>query len=89
MGESIKHWRAETGQWSGGRPHKCVTLNHHIEQTCNHIGHKHIRFLGLVSLLVFGCVELNSGTKYVSYVIQSNKHLCVCKGFVGIIIQVR
>jgi len=89
MGDSVEHWRATIGQWSGGRSHKCATLHRHIQQTCNDIGYKHIRFLVLVSLLVIGCVELNPGPNHVSYVIQSNKHLCVCKGFVGIIIQVR
>jgi len=89
MGDSIEHWRATIGQWSGGRTQKCVILHHHIEQTSNLIGYKHIRFLVLVSLLVIGCVELNPGPNNVSYVIQSDKHLCVCKGFVGRIIEVR
>ena len=74
MGDSVEQWRATIGQWSGGRTHKCATFHHHIEQTCNDIGYKHIRFLVLVSLLVIGCVELNPGPKDVSYVILSNKH---------------
>jgi len=89
MGESIQQWRATIGQWSGGRPHKCLTLLHHIEQTSKHLGYKQIKFFVLASLLVIGCVELNPGPNNVSYVIQSNKHLCVCKGFVGKIIEVR
>jgi hypothetical protein len=83
MGESIEQWRATVGLWSGGRPRKCVTLHHHIAETSNHIGYKYIRFLVLVSLLVIGCVELNPGPDHVSLVIHSNKHLCMCKGFVG------
>ena len=89
MGESVEHWRATIGQWSGGRPQKCVTMHHHIQQACNNIGYKRIRFLVLISLLIIGCVELNPGPNHVSYVIQNNKHLCVCKGFVGKIIEVR
>jgi len=89
MGDTIEHWRAAIGQWSGGRPRQSVTSQHHIAQTSNPIGYKHIRFLVLVSLLVIGCVELNPGPDNVSYVIQSNKHLCMCKGFVGKIIEVR
>jgi len=82
MGDSIEHWRAAIGQWSGGRPRNCVTSQHHIAQTANHIGYKHIRFLVLVSLLVIGCVELNPGPDNVRYIIHSNKYLCICKGFV-------
>ena len=74
MGDSVEQWRATIGQWSGGRQHKCVTLQHRIAETSNQIGYKHIRFLVLVSLLVIGCVELNPGPKDVSYVILSNKH---------------
>jgi hypothetical protein len=91
MRDSIEEWGATIGQWSGGRPRQCVTLQHHIAQTSNYeyIGYRHIRFLVLVSLLVIGCVELNPGPDRVIYVIHSNKHLCNCKGFVGKIIQVR
>ena len=89
MGDSIEQWRARIGQWSGGRPRQCVTSQHHIAQTSNHIGYRQIRFLVLVSLLVIGCVELNPGPGKVRYVIQSNKYLCMCKGFVGKIIQGR
>jgi len=89
MGDSIEHWRATIGQWVGGRTRKCVTSQHHIAQTSNLIGYKAIRFLVLASLLVIGCVELNPGPDNVSYVIHSNKHLCMCKGFVGKIIQFR
>jgi len=89
MGESIEQWRATIGQWSGGRSRHFVTSQHHIAQTSNHIGYRQIRFLVLVSLLVIGCVELNPGSDHVSYVIQSNKHLCMCKGFVEKILQVR
>jgi len=89
MGDSIEHWRATIGQWSGGSPRQCVTSQHQIAQTSNHNGYKAIRFLVLLSLLVIGCVELNPGPKDVRYVIQSNKHLCMCKGFVGKIIEGR
>ena len=89
MGDSIEHWRATIGQWSGGRPRQCVTSQHHIAQTSNHISYKAIRFLVLVSLLVIGCVEMNPGPDHVRYVIQSNKHLCMCKGSVGKITQGR
>jgi hypothetical protein len=89
MGDSVEQWRAAIGQWSGGRTWQCVTSLHHIAQTANSIGYKLIRFLVLVSLLVIGCVELNPGPDPVSYVIHSNKHLCMCKGFVGKIILVR
>ena len=89
MGDSVEQWRATIGQWSGGRTRKSLILHHQIEQTSNYIGYMQVRFLVLVSLLVIGCVELNPGPNNVSYVIQSNKHLCVGKGFVGIIIQVR
>jgi len=89
MGDSIEQWRATVGQWSGGRPRHCVTSQHHIAQTSNPIGYMPIRFLVLVSLLIIGCVELNPGPDHVRYVIQSNKYLCMCKGFVGKIIQGR
>ena len=89
MGDSIEHWRAAIGQWSGGRPRQCVTSQHHIAQTSNLIGYKYIRFLVLVSLLVIGCVELNPGPDHVRYVVHSKKHLSMCKGFVGKILQVR
>ena len=75
MGDSIEQWRATIGQWMGGRPRKCVTLQHCTAQTSNHIGYRPIRFLVLVSLLVIGCVELNPGPDHVSSVIRSNKHL--------------
>ena len=61
MGDSTEQWRATIGQWSGGTPGKCVTLQNCIAETSNHIGYKQIRFLVLVSLLVIGCVELNPG----------------------------
>jgi len=83
MGDSIEHWRATIGHWSGGRPRQCVTSQHQIAQTSNHIGYKAIRFLVLLSLLIIGCVELNPGPDNVRYVILSNKHLGMCKGFVG------
>jgi len=78
MGDSIEQWRATIGQWSGGRPGKCVTLQHSIAQTSDHIVYRPIRFLVLVSLLVIGCVEMNPGPgpDHVRYVIHSNKHLC-------------
>jgi uncharacterized membrane protein len=75
MGDSIEQWRATIGQWSGGRQHKCVTLQHHIAQTSNRIGYMQIKFLVLVSLLVIGCVELNPGPDHVRYVVHSKKHL--------------
>jgi hypothetical protein len=83
MGDTIEQWRATVGQWSGGRPRNCVTLQHHIAQKSNYIGYKLIRFLVLISLLVIGCVELNPGPDPVSYVIYSNEHLCMCKGLWG------
>jgi hypothetical protein len=91
MGNTIEHWRATIGHWSGGRTRQCVTSQHHIAQSSNHIGYKYIRFLVLVSLLVIGCVELNPGPDQVRYVIYRNKHLYLrnFKGFVGKIIQVR
>jgi hypothetical protein len=78
MGDSIEQWRARIGQWSGGRPPNCVTLQHHIAQKPNNNGYGHIRFFVLVSLLIIGCVELNPGPNHVSYVIYSNKDLCMC-----------
>ena len=89
MGDSIEQWRATIGQWSGGRLRKWVTSQHHIAQTSDQVGYKYIRFLVLISLLVIGCVELNPGPDPVSCVIRSNKLLCVCKAFLGKIIQVR
>ena len=62
---STEQWRATIGQWSGGRPGKCVTLQNGIAETSNHIGYRQIRFLLLVSLLVIGCVELNPGPDHV------------------------
>jgi hypothetical protein len=76
MGESIEHWRATIGQWSGGRPGKCVTVQECTAETSNQISYKQIRFLVLVSLLVIGCVELNPGPDHVRSVIHSNKYLC-------------
>jgi hypothetical protein len=78
MGDSIEQWRAIIGQWNGGRPGKCVTLQHCIAETSNHIGYRPIRFLVLVSLLVIGCVELNPGPNHVRSVTHSNKHLLTC-----------
>ena len=89
MGDSIEQWRATIGQWSGGRLRKCVTLQHHVDPTSNNISYRHIRFLVLVSLLVIGCVEMNPGPDHVRYVIRSNKYLCMFKGFVGKILQIR
>ena len=74
MGDSTEEWRATIGQWIGGRPGKCVALQHCTAQTSNHIGYRLIRFLFLVSLLVIGCVELNPGPDHVRTVIHSNKH---------------
>jgi hypothetical protein len=88
MGDSVEQWRVTIGLWSGGRPRKCVTSQHQITQTSDQLGYKYIRFLVLVSLLVIGCVELNPGPEHVSCVVRSNKYLCMCKGFVGKIIQV-
>jgi hypothetical protein len=83
MGDSIEQWRARIGQWSGGRPQKCVISEHNIAQKPNHNGYGHIRFLVLLSLLVIGCVEINPGPKEVRYAIYSSKHLCICKGLWG------
>jgi len=77
MGDSVEQWRATVGQWSGGTPQQCVTSQHHIAQTSNHIGYKYIRYLVLISLLVIGCVELNPGPDNVRYVIHSNKQLYI------------
>ena len=66
MGISTEQGRATIGQWSGGTPIKCVTLQKCIAQTSNHVGYKQITFLVLVSLLVIGCVELNPGPDHVS-----------------------
>jgi len=76
MGDSIEQWRVTIGQWMGGRPGKCVTLQNCTAQTSNQIGYRPIRFLLLVSLLVIGCVELNPGPYHVRSVIYSNKHVC-------------
>ena len=76
MGVSIEQWRATIGQWNGGRPGQCVTLQHSIAQSSNHIGYMNIRFLVLLSLLVIGCVELNPGPDHVRSVIHSNIVLC-------------
>ena len=89
MGDSTEHWRATIGQWSGGRPGHCVILQHCTAQSSNHIGYRQIRFLVLVSLLVIGCVELNPGPDNVRFVMHSNKHLYMCIGFVGYIIELR
>jgi hypothetical protein len=80
MGVSVQQWRATIGQWSGGRPGKCVLLPNCIAQTSNHNGYKLIRFLVLVSLLVIGCVELNPGPDNVRFIKHSNKYLCTCVG---------
>jgi len=72
MDDSIEQWRVTIGQWIGGRPGKCVTLQHCTDQTSNHISYRPIRFLLLVSLLVIGCLELNPGLRPVSSVIRSN-----------------
>ena len=85
----LKRGWATVGQWIGGRPGKCVALQHCIAETSNHIGYRSIRFLLLVLLLVIGCVELNPGPDHVRTVIHSNKHLCVYLGFVENIIQLR
>jgi hypothetical protein len=89
MGDNIEQWRATIGQWSGGRLRQCVTSQHHIAQSSNHICYKYIRLLVLVALLVIGCVEMNPGPDNVRYIIHSNKHLYMCKGFVGKIVQFR
>jgi len=89
MGDSIEQWRATIGQWSGGRPGQCVILQHRIAETSNHICYRPIRFLVLVSLLVIICLELNPGPDHVSSAIHSNKHLCMCIGFVRSIIHLR
>jgi len=89
MGDSIEEWRAIIVQWIGGRPGKCVTLQHCTAQTSNQIGYRQIRFVLLVSLIVIDCVELNPGPDHVRSVIHSNKHSYMCIGFVGNIIQFR
>ena len=89
MGDSIEQWRATIGQWGGGRPRQCVTSQHHIALTSNHIGYMQIKFLVLVSLLIIGYVELNPGPGHVTYVMNTYKYLSMCAGFVGIIIGVR
>jgi len=75
MGDSIEQWRATIGQWMGGRPGKCVTVQYCTAHTSNCIGYRPIRFLVLVSLLVIGCVELNPGPNHVRSVIYSNSYL--------------
>ena len=77
MGDSIEHWRATIGQWSGGRPRQCVTSQHHIAQTSNLIGYKHIRFLVLFfapghRLCRF---EPRTGHGKMSYIV-TNIHVC-------------
>jgi len=72
MGVSIEQWRATIGQWLGGRPGKCGTLQECTAETSSQICYKLIRFLVLVSLLVIGCVELNPGPNHVSSVTHSN-----------------
>ena len=91
MGDNIEQWRATIGQWSGGRPGKCVTLQHYIAQKSNHIGYRPIRFLVLVSLLVIGCVEMNPGPgpDHVSSDIYSNKYLFTCVSLIENIIKLR
>jgi hypothetical protein len=74
MGDSIEQWRATIGQWSGGSPGKCVTLQQNTALTYNRTGYRPIRFLVLISLLVIGCVELNPGPDHVRSIIHSNKH---------------
>jgi hypothetical protein len=81
MGNSIEHWRATIGHWSGGRTGKCVTLQHRTAQTSNHIGYRPIRFLVLVSLLLIGCVELNPGPDHVRSIIHSKKISLFCNFF--------
>jgi len=87
MGDSIEQWRATIDQWIGGKSRKFVALLHCTALTSNHIGYGLIRFLLLVSLLVIGCVEVNPGPDHVRSIIHSNKHLFMCIGFVGNIIQ--
>jgi len=91
MGDNTEQWRATIGQWSGGKPRQCVTLQHSIAQMSNHIGYRPIRFLVLVSLLVIGCVEMNPGPgpEHVRSVIHSNKYLFTCVGFVENIKKLR
>jgi hypothetical protein len=72
MDDSIEQWRATIGRWLRGRQRKCVTLQHSIVQTSNHVGYRLIKSLVLVSLLVIGCVELNPGPEDVRFVIYSN-----------------
>jgi hypothetical protein len=74
MGVSTEQWRATIGQWSGGKPGKCVILQNCIAKSSNLISYNQIRFLVLVSLLVIGCVELNPGPDHVSQAIHSNKY---------------
>jgi hypothetical protein len=61
MGVSIQQWRATIGQWSDGRPRKCLTVANAIARKRQQDIHKWFRILVLVSLLVIGCVELNPG----------------------------
>jgi hypothetical protein len=74
MGDSIEHWRATIGRWTGGRAGRCVILQQFCDDASQHIDFKLIRFLVLVSLLVIGCVELNPGPDQVRSVIHNNKY---------------
>jgi hypothetical protein len=89
MGDSIEQWRATVGQWIGGRPRKCVALQHCTAQVSVRIGYRPIRFLLLILPLVIGCVELNPGPDHVRSAIHSNKHIYMCLGFVVNIMQLR
>jgi hypothetical protein len=61
MGVTIQQWRAMIGQWSHGRPMKCVTVANATARKRQQDIHEWFRILVLVSLLVIGCVELNPG----------------------------
>jgi len=88
MGDSIEQWRATIGQWSGGRPGKCVTLQQSSAQSSDHTGYGPIRFLVLLSLLVIGCVEMNPGPDHVRSAVHNNKfYLCMRIGCVGNIMK--
>jgi hypothetical protein len=61
MGVGIEQWRATIGQWSDGRPRKCVTVANVIARKRQQDIHKWFSLPVLVFLLVIGCVELNPG----------------------------
>jgi hypothetical protein len=61
MGVTTEQWRATVGRWSGGRPGRCVIIEHLVARKPDSDSYRWFRLFVLASLLVIGCVELNPG----------------------------